>query len=879
MDGRAYRLLLLLLPRPLRTDFGADMEQLHADRLAEAVSEAARIRVRLNAVRDVVVEAARERVDQLMRVLHTIDWGEMMMMGWGHESKFAVRALWKRPGFTAAAVGTLSLGIAVTVSMFSVVHAVLLAPLPFPASDELVVLENRSTRNGALTSETVAHPDIRAIQEGVPGLTVAGYSGTNPTLIGFGDPQIIPGARVTDGLITLTGLQPVIGRDLTAADDDPGADRVAVVSYSFWQRHLEGSNDALGRSITLSGEPWEIVGVAPEGFDFPNGAELWVPRRHQADGGCGHGCRILRGVGRLDAPLDDVRAPLQRVSAQIATDFPDSNAETEFALQPMLEFQVAGVRTGVLALFGAVVMVLLIACANVANLLLVRAHGRRREVALRRTLGASRTRIIRELVAESALIAALAGLTGTGLAWWGTQALVRLAPDSLPRTEGIEMGGQALLFALGLVVVVTALFGVLPALKASRDVDVTRAGRRATDGRGGERSRSALLAIEFALSLSLLLGTGLLLRTMVEIRSVDLGFETENVERFRFSLPGARYDSLGIEPFISSVEAELTSIPGVRAVGWGFGVPLAAGNISASVQLLDRPAVAPNEQPEFAIRPSTPGLLEAAGMELVQGRWIEEGDRYGDAAVIVVNEAAVRTHYPDVDPIGRQITLDVTWSFENSPPRTIVGVVKDVIRSSPTEPPSPAVYVPNAQFGATSGYMTLALEPGVSTVIPQAREIVTRHDPGMAIWGDGTIEEAVIEARSDTTFYTMLITLFSAVALLLAAIGLYGAVSYSVSQRTREIGVRIALGAAGDQVIKMVVKEGIRPVIAGALLGVLLSILGSRLIASMLFGVGAQDPITLVGVTALLALVTMAATALPARRASRIAPATALEAE
>lgn len=457
--------------------------------------------------------------------------------------------------------------------------------------------------------------------------------------------------------------------------------------------------------------------------------------------------------------------------------------------------------------------------------------------------------------------------------------MVGLAPESLPRFDTVRIDGTALAFALVLTVVASALFGVLPALRASRDVDVSRAGRRDEAGPNADRSRSALLAVEFALSLSLLLGTGLLMRTLAEIRSVDLGFETEQVERFRFGIPDATYDSLAATDVVTTIEEAIQALPGVRAAGWGFGVPLASGNIGATVRLLDRPDVAPQDRPEMAIRPSSPSYLDAAGMRMVSGRWFTEDDRHGAEAVIVINEAAVRAHYPDVDPIGRQIETDVSWSFEASPPRTIVGVVEDVIRSSPTEAPPAAVYLPNAQFGARSGYMTVRLEPGVASIIPEARRVVARIDPGMAIFGEHTMEEAVVGARADTTFYTTLLSVFSALALVLAAVGLYGVVSYSVSQRTREIGVRIALGAEAKSVVGMVVRQGARPVVVGAVLGLALSAFGSRLLSSMLFGVTPQDPITMVAVTLLLAVVAVAATIIPARRAADVPPSSALKAE
>jgi predicted permease len=384
---------------------------------------------------------------------------------------------------------------------------------------------------------------------------------------------------------------------------------------------------------------------------------------------------------------------------------------------------------------------------------------------------------------------------------------------------------------------------------------------------------------EVALSLALLLGAGLLFRTLVEIRGVDFGFAVEDSERFRVSIPESRYDSLGVVRFIDEMEDRLATIPGLAAVGSGFGVPLASGNIGTSLQLLDRPDVAPADRPDMAIRPASPGFLEASGMRLLSGRWLQESDAYGSEGVGVINETAARLYYPDVDPIGRRLKADVSWSFADTPPLTIVGVVGDVRGRAATEEPDPALYLSNAQFGANSIYVWMRLRPGVATVMPEVRAALAELDPDLAITDVTTVEEVVAAQQDAPRFYLTLLAVFSALALVLSVIGLYGVVAFSVAQRTREIGIRIALGAEADKVVGMVLGQSIRPIAAGVVLGLVLSLAGGRVLGSLLFGVQPSDPVTILLVTTFLIVVSVAATVLPASRAARIEAASALRSE
>lgn len=802
------------------------------------------------------------------------------MDGWRQDLRFGFRTLARRPGFSLTAVLTLALGIGANVAIFTVVNAVLLRPLPYPDSEDLQVLWSVNAETGE-RDRTIDHPDLAVFREMVPGITFAGYASSRPTLTGFGEPQVLFGARVTDGLLTLMGLQPEIGRDLTTGDDVPFGPAVVVVSHSFWTDRLGADPDVLGRTVNLNGVPWEVVGVAPEGFGYPDGAELWLPRRHESDG-CQHGCNVMAAAARLapGATREDVQQKLNAAAAALAEDFPDQHRDQGFELQPMLDFEVADVRTALWVLLGSVGMVLLIACANVANLLLVRASSRRGEVKLRATLGASRTRIIRQLLTESAILSAAGGVLGLILAMWGTRALISIAPEELPRLDGATMDPAVLGFTALLVCGVTAVFGVLPALQLTRGSRAASAGsRRVAGDRQTHRSRSVLLVAEVALSLTLLLGSGLLIRTLDEIRDVDLGFDTEGIERFRLSLPEARYDSLSVSVMLTEMEARLRAIPGVKAAGWSFGVPLSSGMIGASVNLLDRPEVGPADQPGIEVRAASTGFLESTGTALVRGRWFDSSDQYESERVAVINEAAARSFYPDRDPIGARLEPSVSWGFDDSYPATIIGVVGDVIRNSPKQPAPAAIYLVNSQFGANTGYVSLRLERGVRTAIPEARGVVADLDPSLAIWDVVRMDDLVGDARAATTFYTTLLTIFSVVALVLAAIGLYGVVAYTVSQRTREIGIRIALGAPAEEVTGMVIRQGIRPAILGIGVGLVVSWFGARMLASMLFGVTWQDPLTLVGVVGTLVLVSTVATAVPARRAARVHPSSALRAE
>jgi putative ABC transport system permease protein len=881
-DARSYRRLLRLFPRAFRDEYGEEMVRLYVDRCAEVRGRrGAELHLRAEATIDALVHAAGEWGRVALAGGGTILREGTSMDGWIQDLRYGARSLLRRPGFAAAAVATLALGIGAVVAIFSVVNGVLLEPLPYPEPDRLVVPWQVDPATGE-RSRGIDHPDVRYWQEEVPGLRVAGYSTSRPTLTEMGEPEVVSGARVSDGLLGVFGLEPEVGRDVTAAEDVVGGPNVVLVSHAFWQNRLSGDPAAIGRTLTLSGQRWEIVGVAPDGFDFPDGTDLWMPRHHDP-AGCGHGCRIMNGIGRIErgATLEQVATRMDAASAQLAQAFPDSHRDVVTRFEPLLDTQVADVRTALWVLMGSVTMVLLIACANVANLLLVRASERVGEVALRATLGAPRVRIVRQLLTESLLLSVVGGAIGIGLAAWGVSLMVAAAPAGIPRLDAIGVDARVLGFALLVVLAVTAFFGLAPALRLAR-VPLNQAmgnDRRAAGGRGSGLSRSFLLSAEVALSLMLLLGAGLMFGSLRSIAAQDLGFSTERVERFRLSLPETRYDVYATIRFFDELEARMTALPEVEQAGTAFGVPLGSGRFHTSTELLDRPPVAPADLPDVAVRPASPGYREAIGIQLLRGRWFEDSDREDTEGVAVINQAAADRFYPDVDPLGRRIKMSISVGFGDDPERTIVGVVGNARSYSATEPDDATAYVPNAQFGMDVMYVTMRLERGARTALPAARAVLKEMDPALAITNVERIEDAVARQAAPTRFYLTLIGSFSMLALILAAIGLYGVVAYSVSRRTREIGIRVALGARGGEVVRMAVLDGVLPAALGVAGGLVGALLGAHALDSLLYGIEPQDPVTIVAVTSILVAVVLVATLLPARRASRIPPASALRIE
>jgi len=878
------RLALYAFPARFRSEFGADMAAAYAD--GDRGSVARRLVRVVRVTADVVVAGLRERRSPVQEPL--VDDIEstftrkrgFMVDHLVRDLRHALRALVKRPAFTVIAVVTLALGIGANTAVFSIVNAVLLRPLPYEDPDGLVLVWAHGPENPQARG-VMSEPDV---DDGaaLPALsTLVGYRPGETTLTGSQEPELISISRVTRGLLATFGLKPVLGRDLTDADDVRSAPLVTVISHAFWQTRLGGRRDVLGTTIELAGWLLEIVGVAPPGFDFPDRSEAWVSRRLSPEG-CGRGCHTLYALGRLapDATLESAQSQLSTLATRLSQEFPQTNTNKRFRAVRLADDRVADVRTGLWFVFGSVVLVLLIACANVANLLLVRGESRRSEVAVRAALGASRGRLASQVIMESAVLASVGAAGGVLLALAGVQLIRRIPAETVPRIETVSLDVNVLWFALAMGLAVALLFGLSPALHQSKvslaSNLVTR--RRGEAGPRARRSRGLLLATEVALSVLLLTGAGLLLRSFDRLYRTDLGFEPDQLTRFGLALPSVSYDTLPkIVTFYETLEERLAALPGVEAVGSGYGAPLTPFGMTGDVHVEGRPVPEPGAETGGTMHPVTTGYLDTHRIMLLRGRWIEPSDRTESVPVAVVSEQFVRENFQGEDPLGRRFRVTADFGY-GAPMWTIIGVVNDV-QPGLTAEPRADVYIPHSQFGPGSLTVTIRTRPGAAPSFQTLRDLVRSLDTSLPLRSYETVLDAVHRETAPTRFYLTTVGAFAALAVLLACVGLYGVVGYLVARRTPEIGIRMALGARREQVVTMVLAQGVRPAAWGVALGVILALAFGRVAESLLFQVSPRDPLILSGVSALMVIVTLAAAFLPARRASRIDPVTALRVE
>jgi predicted permease len=651
-----------------------------------------------------------------------------------------------------------------------------------------------------------------------------------------------------------------------------------VVSEQYWREQLGSRPDVIGSTISVFDIPAEIVGVAPAGFDFPDRAQLWYPARLSPDG-CGRGCHTLYTIGRLASAstVETLRAQAQTLAATLSKEYPESNFDKQFRPILLADDQVQDVRRGLWFVLGAVALVLLIACANVANLLLVRGESRRGEVAVRTALGASRSRLASQVLAESAVLTIAGTALGLLLAQ-GAVAAVRTMPEgTVPRIETVSLDGTVLLFSFGLAAFVTLLFGLSPALHQARRLSAADliSERRGGTGVRATRSRSLLLTAELALSVLLLVGAGLLLKSFDKLYRVELGFQADNLTRFRLSLPESRYDSISeIVTFYRSLEERLRAMPGVLSVGTAYGPPLGSGNITGDVIVEGRPPAQPGEEQQGSMHSVTPDYLATVGIPLIRGRSIEASDGTNTMPVAVVSETFARNNFPGEDAIGKRFEVTADFGY-GSPLWTIVGIVGDVRRAL-SSGPREEVYVPLSQYGPGGLTVTMRTSPGITPNAASIRDAVRSLDTALPIIGLESVEDAMREEVAPARFYLSSMAIFAGLAVVLACVGLYGVVAYIVSQRGREIGIRLALGAQRDQVVRLVLAQGLRPAIYGVVLGLALALALGRVAGSLLFDVSPRDPFIMTTVVVSLVLVAIAASWLPALRASRVDPANAL---
>jgi putative ABC transport system permease protein len=882
-----FRVALRAYPSSFRRRFQDAMtdtflEGLEEHRRAGAIPA---IRFAIPAVVNVVTTGLRERSRPSVRDRSKSLGSESVrvprMRQWpldlAREVKLALRSFRKRPGFAVLAVSTLALGVGATTAILSVVEGVLLEPLPYPESERLVnVLSDWSgadARPGGLS-----YPDLVDLENETHSFeSLVGTSASSMTLTGLGEPTMIEVTRLTRGLMGTFRVTPLLGRDIRADEFGKSGPAVAVVSRGFWQARFGASESAVGEKLLLDGVSYEIVGVAPRGFDFPAGAQIWIPFRLDLEG-CGRGCHTMTGVGRL-APgltLEEARSESLALAARLASGYPETNTNKGFLVQSLKDRMVGDVRHGLLLLLGAVGLVVLIACANVANLLLARGSTRAGEVAIRTAIGASRKRLVAQSLVESGTLAALGGASGLVVAAAALPAVPRLAP-TLPRLESVGIDGTVLGLTLILLVLVTLLFGVAPAVALAR-TPVRAALAVAVESPGRRRFRNGLLAIETGIAALLLVGAGLLLKSFLALNAVDLGFEPHDLSRFTVTVPEVRYDSLEkVRLFFRELEARIRTLPEVESVGSVWSPPLSRVHATGNVLVSGRPKPTPEEEREASIHAIGPGFMETMKMRLVKGRALVASDDLGPDPVAIVNERFADAVFPGEDPIGRQVTMTVDVGY-GSPTWRIVGVIRDVRSRSLGDEPEAEIYVPHGLYGPESMTVTVRTRNGDS-LIPAVRDIVRELDPDVPIYRIETVEQAVAREVAPTRFYVVLLGAFAALAAALAAVGIYGVVAYATARRTREIGLRLALGSGRHGVVALVVAQGMAPAAVGLAVGLVSAFAAARVMEAVLFHVEPRDPWIFVATGMLLSLVALAATIVPARRASRIDPSRALRVE
>lgn len=791
--------------------------------------------------------------------------------------RFSLRTLRHNPGFGAIAVLTLALGIGANTTIFSAVNALILDALPFPDSGRLVWITQTANRGSEEYSAT--HIEFEAWSEAAPGfdgLAAMRYREFN--LGGADGAERVRAFEATSSLPATLGVSPLHGRFFLPDEDGAVAADVVVLSEQLWRSRFGADPEIVGTTVDLDGASRVVIGVLPRAARFPPNAELWVPLVLRTDERRYHNLDV---VGRLSpgVSVDAARASLAEVGRRVATTAGLDREGWGVRVQTLQDYQTGYQRTLLLVLMGAVGFVLLIACANVANLLLARAAGRGRELAVRAALGAGRRRIARQLLTESAVLATVGGVVGAGLAVGATALLRRSIPAELASFvagwDRMAVDGRTLLYTLGLAALTALLFGGAPALRASRaDVGgALREGSRGTVGRRGARVRRGLVAGQVALALALLVGAGLMVRSFVQLVAVDPGFVTDDVLTLEVVLPPGEYAaSARIHGFQQQLLERVRAIPGVRAAGMAYVLPMSRSSPSARFTIEGRAPARAGEVLRAGWRPVTPGYFEALGIPLRRGRALAEDDVAQARRVALVNSAFVRRHWPDGDAVGRRLIVD-------EEPHEIVGVVGDVRHSGPANPAEPEIYVPQAQWPTRSVYLAVRVEGDPLALAGAVRREVVALEPAAAIGRQRTMRQVVDDYIAPERVVGSLLGVFGVIALVIAATGLYGVIAYIYARRSREIGVRMALGARPADVLGMVLRQGVGTALVGVAVGVVLALGVSRALASMLYGVAAVDPLVFGGITALLILVALVASLVPAARAARLDPVRALRSE
>ena len=792
--------------------------------------------------------------------------------------RYGVRMLLKRRAFTLIAVLTLALGIGANTAIFSVVNAVLLRPLPYRNPDRLVrVWETRPQQNFNRTF--VSEGEYLAWREARSFENVALLDSLSFNLAGGGEPERVAAARVTADFFSMVGVAPLSGRVFSRDEEEPGHNEVALLSYGLWQRRFGKDPGVVGKTILLDSRRYTVIGVLPRGFMFDQPADVWVPFAFTAEEDMRWGHHYLGIFARLRPQVDpqQAQAELNTIAQQLQREHPPTNTGHGVELVPLYEDIVGDTRVGLLVLLGAVGFVLLIACANVANLLLARASGRQKEIAIRAALGASRGRLMRQVLTESTLLALLGGALGLLFSLWTVEALVALSRDILPRTGEVHLDGWVLGFTLLLSLGAGILFGMAPAFQVSSltlSESLKEGGRTSSAGSGSQGMRP-LVVTEIALALVVLIGAGLMTRSFLRIRQVDAGFDPHNLLTLEISLHGSRYStSQQQDALFRQLIERLESLPGARSAGAVNVLPLSGNNVSGSFAIEGRAPAPPGQKPNTNRRIVTPHYFTALGMPLLRGREFTEADSADAPPVVIINETFARRFFPGEDPLGKRVRRGGA-----DPWMTIVGMVKDVRHRGLDLDARPEMYIPYPQLPEATMTLVLRTEGEPGRLVSAVRKEVSALDQDLPVGGIRQVAEVVADSLATRRLAMLLFGSFALVALVLSAVGISGVMAYSVTRRRHEIGVRMALGARPGDVLRLVVGQGSKLLLTGVAIGLVAAVALTRVMTSLLFGVTTTDPTTFAGVTVLLAAVALLACYIPARRATKVDPMAALRYE
>jgi putative ABC transport system permease protein len=790
--------------------------------------------------------------------------------------RYGVRSLLKRPGFTAIALIALALGIGANTAIFTLVNAVLLRPLPFAEPDRLVWVWG-NIKNGGNRASVSPLDFLDYRQQNSTFEEFAASMQLRLNYTGGSEPERLEANGVTGNYFQALGAKPAFGRTFLLENEKPGNDQVAVLSYSLWQKRFAGDPAIINKTITLDGRSCAVLGVMPPDFSMPRAADVWVPINFDIDAEMKmRGAHFLRPIGKLKAgvTMAQAQADTDAIARRLEEQYPESNSGWNLRLVSLREQLVGNTRPTLFILFGAVGFVLLIACANVANLLLVRAAGRQKEIAVRTALGAGRWRIVRQMITESVLLSLVGGALGTLLALWGVEVLVALSAESLPSTAHVGIDATVLGFTLLVSLLTGVLFGLAPAvrtMKLNLSESLKEGGRSGSEGVHRNRTRSVLVVIESAIAVVLLIGAGLLVRSLVRLQDTSPGFDARNVLTMGVNLPRDKYDKPEkAASFFAELESRVAGLPGVEAVGLISELPLSGQLNDMPYTVEGRPPVSIDQAFDDDFRRVNTNYFKALGIPFLRGRNFTEQEVRQGAEVVIITDLLARQVFPNEEPLGKRLIMASGYKFE------IIGIVGDIRHRALELPPLAAMYMP-AYPGSTNLVIRSKGDP--TSLAAAVRKEVLQIDPNQPVANVRTMEQWLERAVAGPRYRTTLLGLFALVALALASTGIYGVMSYSVSQRTHEIGVRMALGARRLDVMRLVVRQGMTLVIVGVALGLGGAFALTRLMASLLFGITAKDPFTFVAVSALLTLIAFVACYLPARRATKVDPLVALRYE